>query len=566
MPNDPPLDPSAVPSSARPGRPDRRAIVSGLVLAAVFGLLAAALIGLALLARDDPTGGFGAAATPSPDPASFAYAEVRPAPPLRLTDQDGQVFDLAALRGRPVLVFFGYTHCPDVCPATVGIVNEVLAEVGDGPRAVFTSIDPERDDVAAMKSYLTYLPSEYSGLSGTPQEVAENAAAWGVQYARIDQDSAAGYAMAHTADIFLVDGQGNLRAHFPFGITAGPIIDAVRGLLAETAAASGAPPTPGSSAPPGAASASPDLPAATTAPSGTLYPEVVSTSTWAGETGPIILRVTDSRGSALDGSVPLTVQLATFQGTPQGAPVIAIPLIPEGEKRAFFIAELSIPAPGAWRLLLTAGSAAGTIAINAQDPGSTLPVGGPAPAIDTPTLADVGGVVRAVTTQPQPDLRLSQTSTADALAMGKPYVIVIDSARFQVSPECGRALSMIRYLLDRWNDRVVFIHLEPFEYQIITEEPVLSGSLTDPPLNQYSRAFGIGPDPWPGVKMPWVFVVDAQGIVRGKYIGIVGTADVDVILTQILGSGAGRGSHRISAPTAIATAHRAPDAPDITPS
>jgi hypothetical protein len=134
-------------------------------------------------------------------------------------------------------------------------------------------------------------------------------------------------------------------------------------------------------------------------------------------------------------------------------------------------------------------------------------------------------------------LRLSQTSTADALAMGKPYVIVIDSARFKVSPECGRALSMIRYLLDRWGDRAVFIHLEPFEYQVITEEPVLSGSLTDPPLNTFAAAYGLGLEPWPAVKMPWVFVVDASGTVRAKYIGIVGTADIDVILTQILGNG-----------------------------
>lgn len=544
MPSDPLASPSPSRSADRPGRPDRRTVLAGICLTAIFGLLAAALVALSLLARADPDGAFGAAATPVPDAAAYAYAEVRPAPPLRLTDQDGQPFDLASLRGRPVLVFFGYTHCPDVCPATVGIVNEVLAEMGDGPRAVFTSIDPERDDVEAMRSYLTYLPAAYYGLSGTPQAIAENAAAWGVQYARIDQDSAAGYAMAHTADIFLVDGQGDLRAHFPFGIAAGPIIDAVRGLLAETAAASG---VPASAQPDG--EATPATPAMTpvptptppagsaSAPAVTLYPEVISTSTWAGEANPVILRVSDSRGSALDGASPLSVQLATFEGVPQGAPVTAVPLLPEGEKQAYFIAPVSFPAPGAWRLLLSTRDAAGSIAINAQDPGSTRPIGGPAPDIDTPTLADVGGIVRAVTTQPQPDLRLSQTSTADALAMGKPYVIVIDSARFKVSPECGRALSMIRYLLDRWGDRAVFIHLEPFEYQVITEEPVLSGSLTDPPLNPYSRAFGIGEEPWPGVKMPWVFVVDAQGIVRAKYIGIVGTADVDVILTQILGNG-----------------------------
>ena len=92
--------------------------------------------------------------------------------------------------------------------------------------------------------------------------------------------------------------------------------------------------------------------------------------------------------------------------------------------------------------------------------------------------------MRAVTTQPNPDLRLSTTSTADARAMGKPYVIVIDSARFKTTPECGRALTMIRYLLDRWGQDAVFIHLEPFEYQIITEEPVLSGRPHRPAAQQ----------------------------------------------------------------------------------
>jgi hypothetical protein len=266
---------------------------------------------------------------------------------------------------------------------------------------------------------------------------------------------------------------------------------------------------------------------------------VVSSSIWSGAPDPVILRVADSAGTRLDGSVPLVVQLATFDGTPQGPPVTATPLVPVGEVQASFVALLTIPAPGAWRLHLTAGAAAGDIAIQVLDPGTSAPVGGPAPAIDTPTLADVGGVVRAVTTQPQPDLRLSTTSTADALAMGRPYVIVIDSARFKVSPECGRALTMIRYLVDRWSDDVVFVHLEPFEYTIVTEEPVLSGALSDPPLNEYARAFGLGDAVWPAVRMPWIFVVDAQGVVRAKYTGIVGSADIDVILTQVTGRTAG---------------------------
>ncbi len=535
----------------------RRAAIGGGLMLGFLALLAVGLLALVLLGRPANAPGAGAAATPTADPASFAYAEAIPAPPLELTDQDGQPFTLASQRGRPVLAFFGYTHCPDVCPVTVGVVNEVLAAVGEGPRAVFTSIDPERDDATAMKSYLTYLPKAYVGLSGTPAEVRRNADLWGVKYAKIEQGSAGGYAMAHTADIFLVDAQGMLRAHFPFGTAAEPMIEAVQALLAETppsAAASVSPIAPSAPATPAAPSAVPTAapstapstaalptpaPATSSAPASPataavqLYPEIVSTSIWAQPGDPVIMRVVDGNGTKLDGSVPLSVQLTQFDGTPVGGPVTASALLPEGAKQHFFVAPLDIPSPGAWKLRVTAGESKGDITIQALDPGGSLPIGARAPDIDTPTLDDVGGVVRAVTTQPNPDLRLSKTSTADARAMGKPYVIVIDSARFKVSPECGRALTMIRFLLDRWGQDAVFVHLEPFEYQVITEEPVLSGSLTDPPMNKYSRAFGLGDATWPGTKMPWIFVVDGNGIVRAKYTGIVGSADVDVILTQI---------------------------------
>ena len=91
---------------------------------------------------------------------------------------------------------------------------------------------------------------------------------------------------------------------------------------------------------------------------------------------------------------------------------------------------------------------------------------------------------------------------------------------------------MIEVLVDRWPG-VAFIHLEPFEYQVITEEPVLSGPLTDPTLNRFTRAFGMGDAAWPATEMPWIYVVDGSGTVRAKYTGIVGTADIDVILTQL---------------------------------
>ena len=536
---------------------DRRAAAVGVVMLAFLALLAAGLVAIVVRGNDGATGG---TAGSTPDRASFAYAEVHPAPALELTDQDGNPFSLASLRGQPVMVFFGYTHCPDVCPATVGIVNQALTTTGDGPRAVFVSIDPERDDPAAMKQYLRYLPKAYVGLSGTPGDVRRNADAWGVKYARIETDSANGYAMAHTADIFLVDAQGKLRAHFPFGTKAEQIAAALQGLKAETPAgtpATGMPtatgPSAGTPAPtrtsapgdgtataapastPGAATVAPSAPIAAD-----LHPLVVSSSVWSGGASPVILTITDATGAGLDGSVPIRVRLVGADGTPvnpANPDVAATAVRPEGAKKVSFVPVLDIPAPGSWRLdVLAADGRSGSVQIQALDPGSTAPLGKQAPAVDTPTLADVGGVVRAVTTQPDPDLRFSQTSTADSLAAGKPYVLVVDSSRFRVSPACGRALVMTRYLLDRWPD-ATFIHLEPFDYQIITEEPVLSGTLTDPPLNRYSRAFGLGPAPWPGTAMPWIFVVDGQGIVRAKYTGIIGSADVDVMLSLITGKG-----------------------------
>jgi hypothetical protein len=264
---------------------------------------------------------------------------------------------------------------------------------------------------------------------------------------------------------------------------------------------------------------------------------VISSSIWAGGASPVILEITDATGAGLDGSVPIRVRLVGPDGAVAYPEVAATAIRPEGSKKVSFVPVLDIPTPGTWRLdVLAADGRSGSTQIQALDPGATAPLGKPAPAVDTPTLADVGGVVRAVTTQLNPDLRFSQTSTADSLAAGKPYVLVVDSAQFRVSPACGRALVMTRYLLDRWPD-VTFIHLEPFEYQIITEEAVLNGTIEDPPLNRYARAFGLGPAPWPATAMPWVFVVDGKGIVRAKYTGIIGSADVDVIVSLITGNG-----------------------------
>jgi protein SCO1/2 len=161
-----------------------------------------------------------------------AYDPPRPAPDIFLTDGDGHAFDLASLHGSPVLVYFGYTHCPDVCPTTLADIRAGMKQAGVRAKVVFVTIDPARDDAAAMKQYTDYYQAGYIGLTGTVGQIADTARAWGVTYARLPSDSANGYPMAHSTDTYLVDAKGMLRHHVFFGAGA----DLFAKLLTEVAA------------------------------------------------------------------------------------------------------------------------------------------------------------------------------------------------------------------------------------------------------------------------------------------------------------------------------------------
>jgi hypothetical protein len=255
----------------------------------------------------------------------------------------------------------------------------------------------------------------------------------------------------------------------------------------------------------------------------------------------VILALFGPGGRLNDTSARVTVQLTTADGAPVGGTVAAVAVRPPGLDDVSWVATLDIPSPRAWRLNVTAQAGAlpltgSTGLVTALEQGATPALGSPAPSIHTPTLDDVGGDARAVTTDPIPDRRLSARSTTDALSDHVPFVLVLDSTRFRVTPACGRALVMARYLLDRW-PQVTFIHHEPFRYSIVTDTPVLDGTLVDPPLTDVAAAWGLGSAPWDAVSMPWIFIVDGDGIVRAKYQGIVGSEDVDVIVSLIAQGG-----------------------------
>jgi protein SCO1/2 len=476
----------------------------------------------------------GASGSPSPaspassgrpvDVASFFYPAPVAAPAIELTDPNERNFTLASLRGEPAFVFFGYTHCPDVCPATIGTVGLAMDAFGPGVGAVFVSIDPERDTTAWLREYVRFLPVGFTALTGTADTIRSTADAWGVRYARVETGNPEAYSMSHTAEVYLVDGAGVLRAHFPFGTESDVMTAVLRQVVGTPAVTPAATPT-----------STPE-----TSPTASMDVDVVSSSVWAGAPGPVIIDLLAGGARLDDPTIHPAVQLTDTTGRAVGEAVVATPVRPPGIEAVSYVATLSIPAPGAWRIQVTTTlngvRLVGTAAITALDPGATAALGAPAPTVRTPTLDDVGGNARAVTTDPAPDLRLSRRSTADALADGQPFVLVIDSTKFRVSPACGRAVIMARYFVDRWRD-VGFIHLEPYRYQVITDTPVLDGSLADPSLTDPAAAWGIGGAPWGARSMPWVFVVDGHGVVRAKYQGVMGSADVDVIVALIAQGG-----------------------------
>jgi protein SCO1/2 len=143
-----------------------------------------------------------------------------PAPALAdLVSTDGSAFDLASLAGRPTLLFFGYTHCPDVCPLTIGEILGVF-ELEPSAQAAFVSIDPERDTPEFLAQWSAYLPPDLHPVTGSLGAVRRAADEYGVRYARVETSSASGYTFSHTADVFLIDEQGRLVGTFPFGTPA----------------------------------------------------------------------------------------------------------------------------------------------------------------------------------------------------------------------------------------------------------------------------------------------------------------------------------------------------------
>ena len=141
------------------------------------------------------------------NPAPVVSAAANIGGPFRLTDQDGKPITEQDLKGRPFLVFFGFTHCPDVCPTTLFQISEILKAAGQKGRplrALFISVDPERDRPEVLKSYLASFDPRITGLTGDPAAVEAAVKAYRA-YARKVPTKDGDYTMEHTAYVYLRD-------------------------------------------------------------------------------------------------------------------------------------------------------------------------------------------------------------------------------------------------------------------------------------------------------------------------------------------------------------------------
>jgi protein SCO1 len=136
--------------------------------------------------------------------------------PFQLVDQSGATVTAEQLQGKPTLLFFGYTHCPDICPTTLFDVSEVLKAMGkdaDGVNAYFVSVDPERDSPAVMKDYLSSFDPHLKALTGDPAAVGKMLTEYRV-YAKKIPGKDGDYTMDHSAMVYLMDRQGHFVAPF----------------------------------------------------------------------------------------------------------------------------------------------------------------------------------------------------------------------------------------------------------------------------------------------------------------------------------------------------------------
>ena len=155
---------------------------------------------------------------------------------LPLTDQFGKERSIKDFAGKVVVVFFGYTQCPDVCPTSMSELAEVkrsLGADGDKLQGIFVTVDPERDTPEVLKAYMANFDPSFLALTGTPEQLAAVAKDFKIYYKRVEGQTPTSYTMDHSAGSYVYDTKGRLRVYHRYGAGAQSLAADVRALLDE---------------------------------------------------------------------------------------------------------------------------------------------------------------------------------------------------------------------------------------------------------------------------------------------------------------------------------------------
>lgn len=201
-------------AGAPPAGPDRPARLPRprTLIFAVLTLVVAAALGVFQLTAEHPVSG-----------TSRVTGTPQVGGPFELVDHTGRTVTQADFAGRPLLIYFGFTYCPDVCPTSLQVMTAALQKLGkraDEVQPLFITIDPERDTPENMAAYVDHFHERLVGLTGTPEQVRAAATAYRVYYKKARRPGEADYSMDHTDIIYLMNAKGELAAHF--GRTTSP--------------------------------------------------------------------------------------------------------------------------------------------------------------------------------------------------------------------------------------------------------------------------------------------------------------------------------------------------------
>jgi hypothetical protein len=278
-----------------------------------------------------------------------------------------------------------------------------------------------------------------------------------------------------------------------------------------------------------------DAPAATGAGSPSVIPVIIGQH----DVGParFVFSFLDSDGN-LPAAAPDREAHVAFIAPGEAEPGPAVPAefawaIPD--TRGEYIAYTEFPAAGEWKAVFVTSAPdspqeAIGVTFDVQEHLPTIDIGEPAPASDTLTVADVGGDLSKLSTDPNPDPALYQVSVAEALAQHRPFVLIFATPAFCQSAQCGPGLDEVKSMATQAPKDIVFINVEPYQLAWTDGrlQPVLDAD------NQLQVVPAV--DDWGILSEPWVFAVDGQGIVRASFEGVVTDQELSEAFAEISGT------------------------------